>query len=598
MALQSRNEMDPAFQWNLNDIYPSQEAWDAACNSTAAMIPAVAALRGTLCGSAASLKAGLDRVYQTCEPVIRLLSYADLLRNADNGDQDAQKLYGRAQKLYTEYSAAASFVDPEILSIPADTLHSWMKDDTLAEYRYILEKIDRERAHTLPAEQEKMLSLLADAASTPDDIFTMLLNVDTSFPDIHDEQGQPVTLSHGSYGVYLRSRDREVRRNAFETFAATINRYRNTLAATYVGSIRLEAYFTKQRGYESTLARSLAGSNVPLSVYSSLIEAVHGGLPVMQRYLRLRKRVLKLDELHMYDLYTPIVDSVDYHLTLDETKTLVKQALLPLGEGYQQLLNRACDEQWMDIYENKGKTTGAFSYGVHGVHPYVLLNFNGTLNDAFTMAHELGHAMHSWYSSANNSFANHSYRLLVAEVASTVNEVLLSRYLLQTETDPKRRAYLLNNLLEAFRTTVFRQTLFAEFEQQAHALYAGGETPTADTLCQIYRELNERYYSECFVDALQDIEWARVPHFYSSFYVYQYATGYCSAVAIASRILETGDATDYLHFLTTGASMDPMDELKLAGVDLTKPEVVASALSVFENTLSQLEQLLDTAGAE
>ena len=351
-------------------------------------------------------------------------------------------------------------------------------------------------------------------------------------------------------------------------------------------------FYTQVRGYASSCERALFSNNAPVSVYDQLVEAIHSGLPIMRRYLDLRRRVLGLDELNMYDLYCPMIKEVDMVVPYEDAKELVKKATLPLGEEYQKLLDRAFSERWIDVYENKGKTTGAYSCGVHGVHPYVLLNYTDTLDDAFTLAHELGHAMHSWFSSQAQDFANHNYRIMVAEVASTVNEVLLTRYLLSVETDPSRRAYILNHFLEGFRTTVFRQTLFAEFERQAHDLQMNGTPLTAEVLNGVYRKLNELYYNGAVVNELQDIEWARIPHFYNAFYVYQYATGFCSAVTIAKKILEENGAENYLRFLSTGGSDYPLEELKIAGVDLTKPDTVANALKVFDETLTELEELL------
>jgi oligoendopeptidase F len=594
MALQSRGEMDPAFQWKLEDIYPNQEAWEDAYEQARKGVEALKDLPGTLRVSKEGLRAGLDQVYAVLEPVSLLYTYANLKKSGDNGDPEAQRLEGRAMSLYVELSTALSFLDPEILSIPQETLTQWIQDPLLAEYRHILEDTDRMRDHTLPEDQERLLAQLSDAAETPDNAFTMLESVDMTFPDITGENGEKVALTHGTYGLYRESRDQKVRKESFEVYHGEFQKYINTFAALYGGAVKLDDYFAKVRGYESPLHKSLFANNVPVSVYDSLVEAIHGGLPIMERYLKLRKKVLGLDTLHMYDLYCPMVEDVTYNIPYEDCKELVKKALEPLGADYAALLDKAYREQWMDVYENKGKTTGAFSCGVHGVHPYVLLNYTNSLEDAFTMAHELGHAMHSYLSSANNSFANHDYRLLVAEVASTVNEVLLTKYLLKTETDPKRRAYLLNHLLESFRTTVFRQTLFAEFERQAHDLYQQGEPLTAQILSQKYHELNELYYKGAEVDELQDAEWARIPHFYSAYYVYQYATGFCSAVAIADHIYKTGDPSEYLRFLTTGGSDYPLEELKIAGVDLTKPEVVAQALKVFDETLTQLEELLET----
>lgn len=594
MALKNRREMDPKFQWKLSDIFETQAAWEQAFQNAKKAVDTLGALEGTLKQSPQQLKAGLDQIYAATQQVELVYLYANLFKSGDNGDPEAQRLEGRAMSLYVALSTALSFVDPEILSIPKAELDAWLQLPELQEYRHILEDTDRMRPYSLPKEQEKMLAQLADAAGAPDEAFTMLESVDMTFPDITGEDGKPASLSHGTYGLYRDSRNRAVRKEAFETYHGEFQRYINTIAAMYSGQVKLDEYYANVRGYKNALEKSLFGNNVPVAVYDSLVEAVHGGLPIMERYLKLRKKTLKLDALHMYDLYCPMVDEVSYDIDFEDCKALVKKALAPLGEDYAKLLDKAYREQWMDVYENKGKTTGAFSCGVFGVHPYVLLNYTRSLEDAFTMAHELGHAMHSYYSAANNSFANHDYRLLVAEVASTVNEVLLTKYLLKTETDPKRRAYLLNHLLESFRTTVFRQTLFAEFERDAHEMYRNGEPLTAELLSRRYHELNELYYKGAVVDPLQDAEWARIPHFYSAYYVYQYATGFCSAVAIADGIYETGDPSGYLKFLTTGGSDYPLEELKIAGVNLTKPQVVQRALKVFESTLDELEALLET----
>ncbi len=592
MALQNRKDMDPAFQWNLSDIFPNSEAWETAYVAAKETVMQLPALSGTLRDSKDSLKTGLDQIYAASEQVELVYLYAMLKKSGDNGDPEAQRLEGRAMSLYVTFSTAVSFVDPEILSIPEQELHAWLSSPELAEYRHILEDTDRMRPYTLPAEMEKMLAQLSDAASSPDDAFTMLQSVDMTFPDITGEDGKTASLTHGTYGLYRDSRNPAVRKEAFETYHGEFKKYLNTFAALYSGQVKLDSYYASVRGYDSPLHKSLFASNVPISVYDSLIDAIHKGLPAMQQYLQLRKKALGLSELHMYDLYCPMVDEVSYHIPFADCKMLVKKALAPLGEDYGKLLDKAYREQWMDVYENKGKTTGAFSCGVHSVHPYVLLNFTDTLEDAFTMAHELGHAMHSYLSSQHNSYANHDYRLLVAEVASTVNEVLLTKYLLKTETDKKRRAYLLNHLLESFRTTVFRQTLFAEFEREAHDLYQQGEPLTAELLSRRYRALNELYYKGAVVDPLQDVEWARIPHFYSAYYVYQYATGFCSAVAIADSIYANGDSSNYLKFLSTGGSDYPLEELKIAGVDLTKPQVVTQALGIFEDTLNELATLL------
>ncbi len=592
MELKSRKDMNPEFMWDFTHIFPTKEAWEAAYKEAEAMTAGLAAYEGTLGESAAALQKGLDAVSAAGEKLERVYLYAMLHKAGDNGDPEYQAMDARCTTLYVSFQMAIAFLTPEILSIPEETLAAYMKEEGLATYRHMVEDMCRARAHTLDAARERMLAQLSDAAQTPDNSFTMLESVDMTFPAITDEAGNEVTLTHGNFGVYRESTNQRVRRESFEKYFGEFKRYINTFAAMYAGSVKFDTFFASVRGHKSACEAALFSNNVPVSVYDSLVEAIHSRLGTMRQYLELRKRVLGLDAINMYDLYNPMLESVEFKVTYEESKALVKEALKPLGEEYGKLLDKAYAEHWMDVYENKGKTTGAFSCGVHGVHPYVLLNFTDTLDDAFTMAHELGHAMHSYKSSETQDYANHDYRILVAEVASTVNEVLLTKHLLKTETDKKRRAYILNHFLEGFRTTVFRQTLFAEFERKAHEMEQAGEPLTAQSLNKVYRDLNELYYEGAVVNDLMEIEWARIPHFYNAFYVYQYATGFSSAVAIASRILTTGDPSDYLRFLTLGGSDYPLAELKVAGVDLTKPDAVLSALDVFQASLDELEALL------
>lgn len=592
MECKNRNEMDKNFQWDFSHIFPDHNAWEAAYAEAQTAIEALSILPGTLSQSPAALKSALDAVYAAAEKAELISLYAFLHKSGDNGDAAYQTMEGRSIQLGMALGGATAFMDPEILAMDRDTLKAWMQMDELAGYRHMLQDTLRGAEHTLDAEKEQMLSLLSDAAGTPRNCFDMLESVDMTFPKIHDENGNEVPLTHGSYGVFLHSRNPEVRKEAYETYFKEFNKYLHTLSAMYAGSVKFDTFYAKVRNYNSACEAALFRSNVPVSVYDSLVEAIHGGLPTMKRYLALRKKILGLDSLGMYDLYCPMVDEVEFPVTFPEGMDLVRRATAPLGPRYQELLDMAEKDHWMDVYENKGKTTGAFSCGVHGVHPYVLLNYTDTLEDAYTLAHELGHAMHSYLSSEKQDFANHRYRILVAEVASTVNEVLLTKYLLSVETDKKRRAFILNHFLEGFRTTVFRQTLFAEFERKAHDAYMAGQPLTAELLNSIYRELNLTYYDGADVGALHDIEWARIPHFYNAFYVYQYATGFCSAVAIADHILKTGDAESYLRFLSTGGSDYPLEELKIAGVDLTKPDTVANALKVFDETLAELQELI------
>lgn len=592
MAQKLRSEMDTAFTWDFTDIFASDEAWETAYGEAKQAIERIAAVPGTLGESAEAMQRGLETIYDAAKQMELVYVYAMLRKNVDNGDSKYQAMQGRAMNLNVEFSATCAFLEPEILSIDNEKLARFMESPVLQTYRHTLHNINRVRAHTLDEKGEMMLALLSDAAGTASDCFDMLESVDMSFPSFTDEKGEQVSLTHGNFAVYRESADAIVRKNSFEAYFGEFKKYINTFAAMYAGSVKMDNYYTRVRGYDSACQRALSDSNVPVEVYDKLIEAIHSGLPTMRRYLELRKKALGLDELNMYDLYCPMIKDVEMNITFEEAKDLVKKATAPLGEGYQKLLDRAFSERWIDVYENKGKTTGAYSCGVFGVHPYVLLNYTDTLDDAFTLAHELGHAMHSYLSDTTQDYVNHDYRILVAEVASTVNEVLLTRYLLSVESDPAKRAYILNHFLEGFRTTVFRQTLFAEFEKQAHDLQLEGTPLTSEMLSSIYRKLNELYYEGAVINELQDIEWARIPHFYNAFYVYQYATGFCSAVSIAKKILEENGAENYLRFLSTGGSDYPLEELKITGVDLTKPDTVASALEEFDSALCELEKLL------
>jgi len=587
MELKQRKDMDPRYLWDFTHMFRAREEWENAYAEAESLIKSAASFEGTLGGSAAALQAALDNYYEVGEKLELVYLYAMLHKASDNSDPDYQKMEARAVSLLVAANAASSYLMPELLAIPEETLAEYMKAPGLATYRHMVEDACRARAHTLDAKRELMLARLGDAARTPDNAFTMLESVDMTFPDIVDEKGEKAALTHATFGVYRESADRKVRKEAFDKYFGEFKRFINTFAALYSGSVKFDCYNAQTRDYPSACEAALFHSNVPVAVLDSLTEAIHARLSTMKKYLAVRKEALKLDELHMYDLYCPLLPDVDFSIGFEESKALVKKALAPLGAEYAKLLDKAYENHWMDAYENRGKTTGAFSCGVYGVHPYVLLNYTGKLDDAFTMAHELGHAMHSYKSSEAQDYANHDYHILVAEVASTVNEVLLCKYLLETETDNARRAYVMNHFLEGFRTTVFRQTLFAEFERKAHEMHEAGEPLTAESLNALYRSLNELYYEGAVVDDIQAVEWARIPHFYNAFYVYQYATGFCSAVAIANRILKTGDAADYLKFLTTGGSDYPLEELKIAGVDLTKPEAVLSSLDVFEETLAE-----------
>ena len=590
--MQARKDMDPKFMWDFTHMYASDEAWESELNAIVAELPKIAAIEGTLGNSREAFKAGVDTVNGIAQRLEKAYIYAMLHKSADGSDPKHQEMDGKAIGAYVQFSSALAFMDPEILAIPEEKLNAFLAPDEMKPYRFYVENLTRSRAHTLDAQRERMLAMLGDAAQAPQDAYEMLTNVDMELPKIHDAEGNEVQLTSGNFGVYRESPVRAVREEAFNAMFGTYKKYINTFAALYGGSVKQDQFNADVRNYASACEAALSRNNVPVSVYDSLIEAVHESLPAMREYLALRKEALGLEKIDMFDLYCPMVKDVEYKVPFEEAKKMVKAATLPLGEGYQKLLDKAYSENWMDVYENKGKRGGAFSCGVYGVHPYVLLNYTDGLDDAYTTAHELGHAMHSYKSDNTQDYLNHDYCIFVAEVASTVNEVLLTKYLLKTETDKARRAYVLNHFLEGFRTTLFRQTLFAEFERKAHEAYQNGEPLTAEKLTALYRSLVELYYEGAEVPENIAYEWAFIPHFYTAYYVFQYATGFSSAVAIASHIVETGDAEGYLKFLTTGGSDYPLNELKIAGVDLTSPQPVKDALKVFADSVRELRELL------
>ena len=578
--------------WDLSAIYPNEQSWENALQCATEKVKTLAEIPGTLATSLESFKGGLDAIYSAMELIERVANYAFLKKAGDNGDTRNQEMEARCIALITAFQSAIAFLNPEILGMDAEKLESFMRDDSVKTYRHMIEDIRRMRAHTLDANGEKMLAMLSDAAGTPKNVFEMFESVDMTFPNVIDENGNEAPLSHGTFSIYRESKSAAVRKDAFEKYFGEFGKYINTLTATYSGSVKFDCYNAAVRGYSGACEAALDEDNVPVSLYDNLVSSIETGLGTMRRYLAMRKKALHLDELHLYDLYVPMIDEVDFDMPYERAQELVLAATKPMGEEYGRLLRRAFSERWIDVYENKGKTTGAFSAGVFGVHPYVLLNYTNKLDDAFTLAHELGHSMHSYHSDTTQDIVNHDYRIFVAEVASTVNEVLLTKYLLNVETEPKRRAYILNHFLEGFRTTVFRQTLFAEFERKAHDMYQNGEPLTAEALNKVYHDLNAKYYQGAVIDPITDIEWARIPHFYRAFYVYQYSTGFCSAVTIADKLFRGEGVEDYLKFLSTGGSDYPLNELKIAGVDLLKPEAIENAMRVFAETVDELEKLI------
>ncbi len=593
MELKARKDMDPRFTWDFTAMFASDEAWEAEIAALNTETDGIDRIKGTLGSSAKALKSGILAVQAIAERLERAYIYAMLHKSADGGEPKYQAMDGKAMNIYVKFSMACAFIEPEILAIPEEKLNTYMASSDMDVIRFYVSHICRMRAHTKDESTERLLAQMGDLAQTPQDAYEMLTNVDLELPLIKDEDGKEQRLTQGNFGVFRESRDRAVREAAFTAMFGSYKKFNNTFAATYSGSIKQDVFMSRVRGFENSRAAALYSHNVPASVYDSLIAAVRENQPAVRDYIELRKKALGLDKIDMYDLYTPMVKDVEYPVTFEEAKVLVKEALKPLGEDYQKLLDRAYAEHWMDVYENKGKRSGAFSCGVYGVHPYVLLNYTDTLDDAFTMAHELGHAMHSYLSDTTQEYINHDYAIMAAEVASITNEMLLLRYLLKTETQKDKRAYILNHFLESVRTTMVRQTLFAEFEFKAHELYEKDEPLTAEALNKLYFELECAYYDGAEIPELMSYEWSYIPHFYTAYYVYQYATGLASAVAISSRIIDEGRVDGYLKFLTLGGSDYPIDELKVAGVDLTQPTAVASAMQRFEETIKELSALLD-----
>jgi len=588
----TRAEADPKFCWHLEDIFPSNAAWEAEFSKAKEKIAAFAAHAGKLGTSSDALFAALSDQSGMSHCIERLYCYAHMRRDEDNGNTFYQGLTDRAMQLIVAAEAAGAYLVPEILTIPADKLDTWSKEARFAPYRFMLSDINRRRAHILSAGEERILAMAEEPLAGADNIFTMLSDVDLDFGTVTNDKGETVPLTHGSYGTFLDSPVRSVRKEAYEKLYAAYASVKNTICATYASSVKGDVFRARARGYEGAVEAALYDNNVPLAVYEQLIEAVHEKLPAMARYMALRKQQLGLDQLEMYDLYTPIVPDCAMPMDFEEAKVTVKEALQPLGARYRELLDKAYTEGWIDVYENAGKTSGAFSWGVYGVHPFVLLNHENDVDHAFTLAHELGHAMHSYHANEAQPYETADYKIMVAEVASTVNEVLMMRHLLAKETDRKKRAYLLNQFCEQFRTTCFRQTMFAEFELKAHRMAENGEPLTVESLSALYRELNETYYAGVHADDNIAIEWMRIPHFYSAFYVYQYATGLCTAVALANDILENGAADRYLAFLSSGGSDYPVKLLQNAGVDLTDKKSILTSLDVFERCVDELSELL------
>ncbi|WP_310832631.1 oligoendopeptidase F [Paenibacillus pedocola] len=591
--LLKRSEVPAENRWKLEDMFASQAEWDSEYSEVKELIKKAAAFQGKL-DTPEELKACFELDDQLSLLTERLYVYAHMRQDEDTAAPTYQALTQKAKKLSVEAGEALSFVTPEILALPVEKLDQFIADPALSAYTFTLTEMKREKAHVLSKAEEALLAQVGNISQAPQNIFGMLNNADLKFPKIKNEEGKEVELTHGSYIQFLESPDREVRKNAFKAVYETYGKQKNTIAATLSANVNKNVFYSRVRKYPSVLEMSLYGDNIPKEVYTNLIDTIHESLPLMHRYMKLRQKLLGVDELHMYDLFAPLVDEYKLDITFEEAKKITKEGLKPLGEDYLSVLQEGYDKGWIDVYENENKRTGAYSWGAYGTHPYVLLNHNNNLNSMFTLAHEMGHALHSYYSDNALKYRDAQYTIFLAEVASTTNEALLMDYLLNKSTDPKEKMYLLTYYADQFRTTVFRQTMFAEFEKIIHQRAEDGESLTPQDLSAIYYDLNVKYYGkDMVVDKDIEMEWARIPHFYNSFYVYKYATGFSAATSFSKQILEEGKpAVDrYLGFLKSGGSDYSINILAKAGVDMSSPEPIREAMSVFESVIEQMEQL-------
>ena len=594
--LPSRSEISTEDTWNLEDVFESTEAWENEFKAIKSSLPKLAEFKGKLGESADTLYEALTYQDQVMERLGKLYTYSHMKYDQDTTNSTYQALNDRARNLYTQASSLSSYIVPELLSVDEAKIKQFLEEkDELKLYEHSLDEINRQRPHVLSAEQEELLAQASEVLGSSSNTFGMLNNADLTFPTIKDENGEEVEITHGRYIRFLESADPKVREDAFKAVYKTYGGFKNTFASTLSGTVKKDNFSAKVRNYQSARQAALSSDNIPESVYDNLVSTIHDHLDLLQRYVKLRKEVLKLDEVHMYDLYTPLIKDVKMEVTYDEAKDYILKGLAPLGEEYNSILKEGFENRWVDIHENKGKRSGAYSSGAYGTNPYILMNWQDNVNNMFTLAHEFGHSVHSYYTRKTQPYPYGDYSIFVAEVASTCNEALLNHYLLQTIENEKERLYLLNHFLEGFRGTVFRQTMFAEFEHMIHQKAQDGEPLTPELLTKTYYDLNKKYFGEdIVVDEEIGLEWARIPHFYYNYYVYQYATGYSAATALSNQILEEGQpAVDrYLEFLKAGSSAYPIEVLKKAGVDMTSSAPIEEALKVFEEKLNEMEELL------
>ena len=593
--LPKRSEVDEKYTWNLTDLYPSMEAWEKDLNRYGEMGRMVMRYEGKVGADAENLYFVLTTFTQMEEMMAKVFHYVQRLYDQDTADTKNQSYCGKAFNLYASVGSEIAFIDPEIIAISEEQLEQFYKEkEELEFFRRYVNEIRRRKEHCLSAELEKVMAMTAEMAQVPSDTYSVLGNADMHFPAIRDEEGETVRITHGRFISLLESPNRQLRKEVFEKYYGEYKQYLNTFASLYNGQVKKQIFYAKMRKYPSNLSAAVDENNVPVTVYRNLIDTVNANLDKMHAYVTLRKKLLKVDTLNMYDIYTPMISGVAKKYSYSQAQDMILKALQPLGEEYVAKVKEGFENRWIDVYENQGKRSGAYSAAVYGVHPYVLMNYNESLDSVFTLIHEMGHSMHSYYSDTTQPYIYSQYKIFVAEVASTCNEVLLLEYLLRQTEDKKERAYLLNHYLDMFKGTLFRQTQFAEFELQSNEIAERGENLNADNLSSLYLELNQKYYGQDMVSNPEiAYEWARIPHFYYNFYVYQYATSFAAAVAIAHNILEQGApmVEKYIGFLKSGCSAPPVEQLRAVGIDLEKPKPIQSALDVMAQVISELDSL-------
>lgn len=592
-----REDVKAEDTWAMEDIFESDDLWEKEAAQLKEMITHFPDYQGNMCESAAHLLEALQKQDALNKCAERVYVYANQKYHENTGNGTYQKMSANAQMLLTQAGDALSFVEPELIGLSQQQWEAYKKQvQKLQVYDRYMQELFRAKDHILSKEMEAVLARVYDIAQGPQNTFSMFNNADVKFGMIKDEAGEETQLTHGRYVRFLESRDRNVRRAAFETLYKKYDAYQNTLASLMYTNVQQAVFYARERHYASSLEAALDGSHIPTAVYDNLIKAVHSHMQPMYDYMDLRRKMLGVDELHMYDLHVPMVDSADLHISFEQAKEMVLEGLSVLGEDYLEKLREGFDHRWIDVYENEGKRSGAYSWGAYGTHPYVLLNYTDNLNNVFTLAHEMGHALHSYYSDAAQPYPYAGYKIFVAEVASTCNESLLIHYLIQHAKDKAEKSYLINYFLDQFKGTLYRQTMFAEFEKTIHHMVEAGESLTAEHLNEIYYGLNQQYYGEQVVSDPQiALEWSRIPHFYNPFYVYQYATGFSAAIAISQKILdgEEGIVEKYKRFLSGGSSMDCIDLLKICGVDMSTTRPVEEALNVFAEHVKMLEELTE-----